>query len=331
MMESGLALIFVAVMGLALLTYIVLDGHDLGIGILFPLADEGEKDEMIASIGPFWDANETWIVLGVTILLIAFPRAHGQILSSLYFPATIMLLGLILRGVSFDFRVKAGARSKRKWNRLFFIGSLAAAVAQGWMLGLYVMGLERSPVSLSFAAGIALALPCFYIMLGCAWLSIKTSGSLFDKAIGWARRTVVPAATGLFLVSIATPVASETIAAKWFSLPSGIGLLPIPLTTLIAFAVVVWILWHPGILRAGYGWVLFGSMAIICLMCTLGLAYSIYPDIVIGKLGIAETAASEGSLRFMLAGLIVTLPMIAAYSIYLHRVFRGKAENWDYE
>lgn len=330
-MGAGLELIFVAVMGLALLTYIVLDGHDLGIGILLPFANEPEKDEMIASIGPFWDANETWIVLGVTILLIAFPQAHGEILSTLYFPATIMLIGLILRGVSFDFRVKAGASSKTMWNRLFFLGSLVAAIAQGWMLGIYIMGLERNPVSLSFAAGIALALPFFYVMLGCAWLFIKATDSLLEKSIHWARRTVLPAGLGLLLVSIATPVASETIAAKWFALPAGIGLLPIPMTTLVAFAVVLWMLWHPRILTAGYGWVVFASLAVICLMCTLGLAYSIYPDIVIGKLSIAETAASERSLLFTLVGVVIAVPMIIAYTIGIHHVFSGKAKDWDYE
>lgn len=330
-METGLALIFIAVIGLALLIYIVLDGHDLGIGILLPFADESEKDQMIASIGPFWDANETWIVLGVTILLIAFPEAHGEILSTLYFPATIMLVGLILRGVSFDFRVKAGASSKTMWNRLFFAGSLIAAIAQGWMLGMYVMGLEHNPVSLLFAAGIALTLPSFYIMLGCAWLFIKATDSLLEKSIRWARWTVLPAGLGLFLVSIATPMASEAIAAKWFSLPAGIGLLPIPMTTLVAFGVVLWCLWNPRVLSAGPGWVVFASLAVICLMCTLGLAYSVYPDIVIGKLGIAETAASERSLRFMLVGVAITVPMIMAYTIGIHHVFRGKATDWEYE
>jgi cytochrome d ubiquinol oxidase subunit II len=330
-MELWLPLIFVAVMGLSLLTYIVLDGHDLGIGLLLPLADDDEKDRMIATIGPFWDANETWIVLGVTILLIAFPAAYGAILSHLYFPATIMLMGLILRGVSFDFRVKAKARSRATWNRLFFAGSLIAAVAQGWMLGIYIMGLESTAVSLLFAAGIALTLPCFYIMLGCGWLFIKTAGDLQGKAIRWARLTTLPAGLGLALVSIATPIASETIAAKWFSLPEVIGLLPIPMTTVVAFSVVVWWLWHPHLVRSTHSWVVFAGLAVICLMCTLGLAYSIYPDIVIDKLSIAETAASRRPLMFTLTGVAITVPMIIVYTICIHRLFRGKAEAWDYD
>ncbi len=330
-MEQALALIFMSVMGLALLIYIILDGYDLGIGILLPLAEADEKDMMIASIGPFWDANETWIVLGVGVLLIAFPVAHGIILTSLYLPVTLMLVALILRGVAFDFRVKAGTRGRRLWNRMFFIGSLLASLAQGWMLGVFVMGLEYHAVSVWFAAGIALALPAFYVMLGCAWLIIKAEGALFEKAIRWARRTIVPAGIGLFLVSIATPIASSEIAAKWFSLPAGIGLLPIPLTTLLAFATVAWLLWHEQALKAGYGWIVFLAMAIICLMCSLGLAYSIYPDIIIGKLELVESLAHPKSLQFVLVGVAIAVPMILAYTVFIYRVFSGKASELSYE
>src|SRR5690606_34277625 len=143
-------------MGVALLLYVILDGYDLGIGLLLPFATEAERDTMIASIGPFWDANETWLVLGVGVLLIAFPSAHGLVLTSLYLPVTIMLVGLILRGVSFDFRVKAAARQRRLWNGAFAAGSLVAAAAQGWMLGSYVVGLEHDGASYAFAALIAL-------------------------------------------------------------------------------------------------------------------------------------------------------------------------------
>ena len=137
-----LPLIFMAVMGLALLAYVVLDGYDLGVGLLLPFADDHEKDLMVSSIGPFWDANETWLVLGIGVLLIAFPRAHGIVLSALYLPVAVMLVGLILRGVSFDFRVKARAAHKALWNRLFALGSLMAAMAQGWMLGSFLTGFD---------------------------------------------------------------------------------------------------------------------------------------------------------------------------------------------
>ena len=280
-MEQWLPLFFAGVMGLALLIYVILDGYDLGIGMLLPLADEAEKDRMIAAIGPFWDANETWLVLGIGVLLIAFPRAHGMVLTALYLPVTLMLMGLILRGVAFDFRVKAETKYKNMWNRLFFVGSLTAAMSQGWMLGSYVMGLNTGLTSNLFSLGIALTLPALYVMLGCGWLFVKTDGALYKKSGRWARTAILPMGAGLFLISIATPIASPDIADKWFSLPAAIGLLPVPVTTAIAYAVALWVAGHERILDAGYGWLVFASMLVICVMAALGLAYSIYPDIVI--------------------------------------------------
>src|SRR3954449_6557336 len=139
-MTLDLPFIFMALMGLAMLAYVILDGFDLGVGILLPLAPRHEHDPMVASIGPFWDANETWLVLGIGILLVAFPKAHGLVLTELYLPVALMLVGLVLRGVAFDFRVKAKSAHKATWDRLFFGGSLLAAAAQGWMLGRYVSG-----------------------------------------------------------------------------------------------------------------------------------------------------------------------------------------------
>ena len=330
-MDSWLPLLFVSIMGLALLIYIILDGYDLGIGMLLPLADDNEKDRMIAAIGPFWDANETWIVLGVGVLLIAFPKAHGVVLTALYLPVTFMLIGLTLRGVAFDFRVKAKSEYKQMWNRLFALGSLIAATSQGWMLGKYVMGLENSIVSFVFALAIALALPALYVMLGCGWLFIKTDGQLYKKARLWAGVTVWPMGIGLFLISIATPVASATIAAKWFTLPAAIGLLPIPVSCLIAYGVIVLVLRNNQAMNAGYGWIVFVSMIVICVMCALGLAYSIYPDIVINRLTIWETVSSKESLLFTLVGILMTVPMIIFYTLFIYRIFSGKAENLSYE
>src|SRR5690606_19308397 len=157
---------YVGIMGRALLIYVILGGYALGVGILLPGASDAEKDTMVASIGPFWDANETWIVLGIGVLLIAFPKAHGLVLTALYIPVTLMLMGLILRGVAFDMRVKAGDKRKGLWNRAFFVGSLVAALAQGWMLGAYITGLQSNALSLVFAALIAVTLPALYVLLG---------------------------------------------------------------------------------------------------------------------------------------------------------------------
>ena len=330
-MEYWLPLIFVSLMGLALLLYIILDGYDLGIGILLPLAGDDDKDNMIEAIGPFWDANETWIVLGIGILLIAFPSAHGLILTHLYIPVTLMLFGLILRGVAFDFRVKVAAEYKSLWNTLFFVGSLLASMAQGWMLGSYVMGLESGPTSTAFSIAIALSLPAFYVVLGCGWLFIKSSGELYNKAAQWARIAILPMGIGLFLISIATPIASSEIAGKWFTLPAAIGLMPIPLMTAVAFFTALWILSRQQILDAGYGWIVFVCMVVMCLMMALGLAYSIFPDIVIGKMNIWESAASTASLKFALIGTVLAVPMIAMYTIFIYKIFYGKSQPLSYE
>jgi len=326
-----LPLFFVAAMGLALLIYVLLDGYDLGIGMLLPFASDDEKDVMIASIGPFWDANETWIVLGVGILLIAFPQAHSIVLTSLYLPVTIMLMGLILRGVAFDFRVKAGSHRKAMWNRLFALGSLVASMCQGWMLGAYVTGLTGDTTGTLFAALIALTLPALYIMLGAAWLLIKTEGELFRKAIRWGRWAVFPMGLSLLLVSVATPLVSDTIAGKWFSLPNAIGLLPIPLSSAIAYAGLIWIFHSKKILFNGYAWLAFVALGVICVMAGIGLAYSIFPDIVIGRLDIWSAASATESLLFTFWGAVVALPAILGYTIFIYRVFRGKATHLSYE
>ncbi|MCL4140047.1 UNVERIFIED_CONTAM: hypothetical protein GTU68_014495 [Idotea baltica] len=318
-------------MGFALLMYTLLDGYDLGIGILLPLAEDHEKDEMIATIGPFWDANETWIVLGVGILLMAFPMAHGVVLTSLYLPVAIMLIGLMLRGVAFDFRVKAKTEYKSTWNKLFFIGSLSASSAQGWMLGSYIMGLNESATSLAFSIAISLLLPCLYVMLGVGWLLVKTDGELYDKAAKWGRAFIAPLGLGLFLISIATPIASTEIATKWFSLPEAIGLLPIPVTAAIAYIVTAWVLRSPKILAADYGWIVYVALIVMCVMCALGLGYSIFPDVVIGQLTIWEAAASRDSLKFAFVGTVIAVPGIFIYTVFIYRVFSGKIKTLTYE
>ncbi len=330
-MAEFLPLFFVMAMGLSLLLYVILDGFDLGIGILLPLANDVEKDIMVASIGPFWDANETWLVLGVGVLLIAFPQAHGIVLTALYLPVTVMLFGLILRGVAFDFRVKAGDHRKALWNGAFFVGSLAAAMAQGWMLGAYITGLESTPTSTGFAALIALALPALYVMLGGAWLLIKTEGALFNKAVNWCRRALLPMGFALILVSIATPLVNSDIAARWFTLPNAIGLAPIPVTCLLVYGGIGWLLQRVDVLEAGYGWLLFTALIVICLMAAIGLAYSIYPYIIIGRMTLWEAAAATSSLWFIFWGVAVTLPLIAAYTVFVYRIFAGKATALSYD
>ncbi len=325
-----LPLFFMAVMGLALLAYVVLDGYDLGVGILLPFATNDEKDVMVSSIGPFWDANETWLVLGIGILLIAFPHAHGIVLSALYLPVAVMLIGLILRGVSFDFRVKARAERKALWNRLFAIGSLMAATAQGWMLGSYLTGFDRELWGLLFSLGIALTLPTAYAMLGAGWLIMKTGDALQLKAVGWARKVLWPMGAALVGISVATPLVSQTVFDRWFSMPQFIGLLPIPVACAAAFYAAFHVIAKPKVVAAGYGWVVFASTVLIFVLAFLGLAYSLYPYIVIDRMTVWQAASATKSLLFIFVGVAITLPAIIIYTIFMYRVFWGRATTLSY-
>ncbi|MEO8466321.1 MAG: cytochrome d ubiquinol oxidase subunit II [Gammaproteobacteria bacterium] len=325
-----LPLVFMGIMGVSLLLYVILDGYDLGIGMLLPLASSAQKEIMIASIGPFWDANETWLVLGVGVLLIAFPSAHGLVLSTLYVPVTVMLFGLILRGVSFDFRVKADVRQKRMWNRAFALGSLIASCAQGWMLGSYVTGLQTGPLNLAFAALIAVTLPALYLVLGAGWLLLKTEGELFDRAARWGRTAMLPMGVALLAVSVATPVVSPTIAAKWFTLPNFIGLMPIPIATLTAYLAVFWVLQRNVTGRLGQAWLVLAGTVLMCVMAALGLAYSLYPYVVLDRMTVWDAAAAHNSLQFVLVGVVLVLPFTLLYTVFVYYLFRGKVQNLTY-
>jgi len=327
--DQALPLVFVALMGLAMLVYVISDGYDLGVGMLLPWAGEAEKDTMVASIGPFWDANETWLVLGIGILLIAFPKAHGLVLTELYLPVTLMLVGLVLRGVAFDFRVKAHDHHKAAWNRLFFGGSLLASMAQGWMLGRYVSGFGQGWNYPLFAAAIALTLPAAYVLLGATWLVMKTEGALQAKAIGWARQAWGPMVLGMLLISMATPWISATVRQRWFALPQFIALMVIPLTTAIALLVLRRVL-TTGLVRKGMCWLPFVLLMSVFVLGCIGLAYSLYPYVVIDKLTVWEAASSPATLKVTLVGVCISVPAIVAYTAYSYRVFGGKVTELRY-
>jgi cytochrome bd ubiquinol oxidase subunit II len=325
---------FLAVMGLAMLAYVVLDGYDLGVGILMRRADDAQKDRMVASIGPFWDANETWLVLGVGVLLVAFPQAHGVILGALYLPVALMLLGLTLRGVAFDFRVKAKAQHKPLWNRAFYAGSLIATLAQGYMLGQLVMGFEGGWGAMAFGVLIAVCLVAGYALLGAGWLIIKTDGELQQQAVRWARGSLWLTALGVAAVSIATPWLSERIFDKWFSLPYIVLLAPVPIATAVLFFVVDRSLRRLPV-RLGQGneygaWVPFGGTIGIFLLAFYGLAYSLFPYLVVEQLTIWQAAAAPESLMIVFVGACVVLPVIVGYTVFAYRVFGGKAQALDY-
>jgi cytochrome d ubiquinol oxidase subunit II len=326
-----LALIFMVLMGVAVLAYVVLDGYDLGVGMLMPAATEEEQSVMVASIGPFWDANETWLVLGVGILLVAFPGAQGVILGALYLPVVAMLVGLMLRGVAFEFRIKAQGWHRELWNWLFWAGSFIASFFQGVMLGRYITGFEPGVQYFLFAMLVGASLCGGYVLLGATWLIGKTEGKLRDKAIVWARWGLLWVALGVALVSLATPLISETVRDKWFDFPRTLVVMILPLACAAAW---VWIWFDLARLRDGdtkREWrPFFGTMAIFALSF-LGLAYSLFPYLVIEKITIWDAAAHRSALVVILAGALVVLPFIVGYTVVAYRIFRGKAKAGLYD
>ena len=330
-MDPYLPLIFVALMALSMLVYVVLDGYDLGVGILVPLADDAGKNRMVASIGPFWDANETWLVLGVGLLLVAFPVAHGVILGALYLPVAVMLIGLILRGVAFDFRAKAHDDHRPLWNALFFAGSLVASLAQGWMVGRYVLGFQDGAASWLFAGFIALALAAGYALLGATWLLMKLEGGLVRRAAHWGWWALWLTGLGIAAVSIATPMVSPRIFAKWFTVPAFFLLLPVPLLTAVLFAVCESHLRRIRRGVAGRDWVPFAAAVAMFVLAFAGLGYSLWPYLVVDRIVYTEAAAAPGSLKIILAGAAVTLPVIIGYTVFSYRVFWGRSTELSYE
>jgi cytochrome bd ubiquinol oxidase subunit II len=203
-------------------------------------------------------------------------------------------------------------------------------LAQGWMLGAYVTGLQAEPLNVAFAALIAVTLPALYIVLGAGWLLVKTEGALFDHAARWGRAAVLPMGFALLAISVATPLVSATIRAKWFSLPNFIGLMPIPIATTVAYVAVLAVLRRVSSQRPDYAWLVLANTVLMCVLAAIGLAYSIYPYVVLDRLTVWDAAAATGSLTFVLVGLAIVLPFTLAYTVFVYRVFRGKATTLGY-
>jgi cytochrome d ubiquinol oxidase subunit II len=326
-----LPLIFAGLMGLSILAYVVLDGYDLGIGMLMARAERPDRDRMVATIGPFWDANETWLVLGIGLLLVAFPAAHGMVLTALYLPVALMLLGLTLRGVAFEFRVKAQEQYRRWWDFAFIGGSTLASLTQGYMLGRYIMGFKGGPAAEAFALFAAVGLAAAYLFVGATWLVAKTEGALQRRAVGWAKVALVLTAAGMVVVSLATPLVSPRIFERWFAFPNIIGLMPIPLMTGALFA-ALWVFLRR-MPRADHSLDYAPFMGAVSLFALgfLGLAYSFYPYVVPERLTIWQAASAPESLAIILVGVLVVLPMIVVYTAFSYWVFRGKASELRYD
>lgn len=326
-----LPLIWYGLIGTAVLLYVLLDGFDLGIGILFPFAPTDTcRDRMMNSIAPFWDGNETWLVLGGGGLLAAFPLAYAILMPALYIPVILMLLGLIFRGVAFEFRFKASGKSRKIWDYAFHFGSLTAAVMQGMFLGAFVQGVKvqgRGYAGGSFdwlnaysvMTGIALVFG--YALLGATWLVMKTE----DETQTWARKTAAYVlgyvGLGIALVSISMPVMNEAIRELWFSFPNIYILLPIPLGTAVLFALI----WRD--LHTGREYRPFFLSVGIFLAAYLGLGISLWPWLVPFSVTFRQAAAAPESQSLLLVGTVVMLPIILGYTAYCYYIFRGKASH----
>jgi cytochrome bd ubiquinol oxidase subunit II len=327
-MSVDLPLVFTVLMALAILLYVLLDGFDRGIGMLMPAASRAEQELMVASIGPFWDANETWLVLGIGVLLAAFPVAHGVVLGALYLPVAAMLSGLMLRGVAFELRIKAVGWHRELWNWLFWFGSFLASFAQGWMLGRYVTGFESGFGFWVFSLLCAASLCGTYVLIGAAWLVLKTEGDLRRKSLMWTRWGLLWSGLALVLVSIATPLVSARVFERWFDFPRTFGLMLLPAA---ALAVWSWVWWSTGRLlharSAREDWTPLAGAAAIFVIAFIGLAYSLFPYVVMDRLTIWQAAAHPSSLRIVLGGFLLVLPFLIAYTAYAHRIFGGKVRE----
>ncbi len=332
-MGIDLSLIWAVIIAFGVMMYVVMDGFDLGIGILFPFVkSEGERDVMMNTVAPVWDGNETWLVLGGAALFGAFPLAYAVVLSALYLPLIFMLLGLIFRGVAFEFRFKAKAAKRHLWDKAFIGGSLTATFFQGVALGAYIDGFEV--VDRVFVGGAldwltpfslfcGLALVAAYALLGCTWLIMKTAGRLQQQMHDMARPLVLVVLAVTGIVSLWTPLAHAEIAERWFSLPNIFWFMPVPLLVLLC----TWALLRAVANNAHYSPFLL-TLALIFLGYS-GLGISLWPNIIPPSISIWEAAAPPQSQGFILVGALFIIPFILMYTAWSYYVFRGKVTEED--
>ena len=328
-----LPLLWGIIIAFAVAMYVILDGFDLGLGILFPLAPGRDaRSTMMNSIAPVWDGNETWLVLGGGGLFAAFPLAYSILLPALYLPVILMLIALILRGVAFEFRPKADS-SRFVWDAAFAGGSLVAALMQGMILGTYIQGLPLTDQVYAggpfgwvtpFSVMTGLGLACGYALLGAGWLIRKTEGELQAWSYRMARWALIPVVLFLGVVSLWTPIAEPEIAERWFAVPNIFYLAPVPIAT----GVAILCLWF-GLDRQREGWP-FGAAVAVFLLSFLGLAISLWPFAVPRSVTIWDAAAQPESQLFMLVGVVVLIPIILIYTGYSYWVFRGKVRGEGY-
>lgn len=339
-MDLDLPLIWAGLIAVAVLLYVLLDGFDLGIGILFPFASSpGERDVMMNTVAPVWDGNETWLVLGGGGLLAAFPLAYSVLMPAFYLPVLLMLAGLIVRGVAFEFRFRARNRGRRFWTQMFAGGSILTTWAQGLILGGFIQGVvvrdERfaggqfdwfTPYTLLVSVGLLAG----YALLGATWLMMKTKDNLHGDAKRWSLISGAATAVLLAAVSLATLVIHPRVAARWGVDLGGdvvidwavlTPLLVVPLLGLAGLAIV-----FLTARRGSHRWPFVGAL-LVFLSGYVGLAVGFAPYVVPYALSFRQAAAPDNALGLMLVGTVVILPMILAYTAWVYWVFRGKIDE----
>ncbi len=332
-MAFDLAFIWAGLIAFAVLAYVIADGFDLGVGILFPfLRKEADRDIAMNSVAPVWDGNETWLVLGGGSLFAAFPLAYAIIFPALYAPLTAMLLGLVFRGVAFEFRWRDPGHRAR-WDAGFCIGSIVATFAQGVTLGALLQGIQISGRAYAggywdwitpFSVLTGLCLVVGYALLGACWLIWKTSGAVHDDARRFARPLTLGLLAAIAAVSIYTPFLSDKYYETWFTWPGSLALAVMP----VVVAAIGFLLYRS--IGKGRDFLPFILTLSLFGLSILGLAISLWPDVIPGRLSIWEAAAPRSSQVFMLVGVCVLMPLILGYTAWAYWVFRGKVGQGGY-
>ena len=332
-MGIDLPLIWAVIIIFGVKMYVVMDGFDLGIGMLFPFVKgEQDRDVMMNTVAPVWDGNETWLILGGAGLFGAFPMAYSVVLEALYLPLILMLIGLIFRGVAFEFRFKAKAHKRHIWNKAFIWGSLVATFFQGVALGAFIEGFKvvdrhfaggtldwLTPFSLFSGLGLIVA----YTLLGCTWLIMKTEGPLQQQMHDLAKPLALVLLVVIGIVSLWTPIAYPQIADRWFSMPNLIWFMPVPILVLVTFY---------GLLKAvarNAHYTPFLLTLVLIFLGYSGLGISLWPNIIPPSISIWDAAAPPQSQGFMLVGTLFILPFILGYTFWSYYVFRGKVTHED--
>ncbi|PMY64846.1 MULTISPECIES: cytochrome d ubiquinol oxidase subunit II [Pseudomonas] len=332
-MGIDLPLIWAVVIIFGIMMYVVMDGFDLGIGILFPfIKDKSDRDVMMNTVAPVWDGNETWLVLGGAALLGAFPLAYSVVLSALYLPLIFMLFGLIFRGVAFEFRFKAKEDKRHIWDKAFIGGSLVATFFQGVALGAFIDGIPV--VNHQYAGGgldwltpfslfCGVALIVAYALLGCTWLIMKTEGKLQEQMHDLARPLALVLLAAIAIVSIWTPITHPEIAARWFTQPNVFWFLPVPILVLVT----TWGIFKAVARNAHY--TPFLLTLVLIFLGYSGLGISLWPNIVPPSISIWDAASPPQSQGFLLVGTLFIIPFILGYTFWSYYVFRGKVTHED--